>query len=156
MPSLRIVAPNTPVRVASVEDVDEMSESWSDEVLACRSGFMSHNFGPYDAVLNKRYKYWRVTLRCPRCTTRKMYDMTIHGVVLNTWYNHPPGYLSKKGRILGEGKELVRVKAVERLFTKHVLNNDESKEDIPRESTQRKLAEVTPLTGRKRSVRTGG
>lgn len=135
-PPLRVVGQDQ-ARVATAETADQLSEQWSDEVLSCRSGLMRHQFKPYTAVHNKKLKYFYVVLRCPRCTTRKHFELDEHGRVLGRpWYSYPPGYLSKgTGRILGEAADVVRAKAVRRLFQVAVLTPKEAKEDNPRPST---------------------
>lgn len=96
---------------------------------------MRHSFGPWTAVHNKRYRYWFVTLRCPSCTCLKFYEMTENGHVLGKpWYKHPPGYLSKRGRIAGEAQDVIRIKAVQRLFEVNTLsaNTKDAREMMPR------------------------
>lgn len=120
-----------PVKVASVDDTDRLSDEWTDEILACRSGILTHMFEDYDSYHNKRFKFVRITLRCIRCNTLKSFELDEYGNRIGgSVYSYEPGYTSKgHGRILGDAKALVRRKAIERVIKPRELTAREARED---------------------------
>lgn len=132
------------IRYATVEEADQLSNSWTDEVLGCRSGILRHRWEPYTAIYNKEYRYTQVTVRCPRCTTRKRLEIDQYGRRLSKpRMSYPPGYLAKNvGRIIGDAQDWVTMKAVERLFDVTKLSAKESRESLPSPSAVRRLTEI--------------
>jgi hypothetical protein len=112
MPSQRRNAP----RLASAQDVAELAQDWTDEILECRT--YGHKWTPHRAQHVKQYRYFYVIQLCPRClTTRHMEISEAGGEVFDTWYEYPDGYLTKGlGRITGDARGQLRLATVLRTF----------------------------------------
>lgn len=98
------------------EDVQEFAEGLPEKFLYCRE--MGHNWRPYTAGRFKDGGFERV-LRCSRCRTRRVQEISNKGVIVKNQYVHPEGYLSKgMGRIVGEGRGVLRLESIKRIVAK--------------------------------------
>lgn len=115
--SLKSVPP-TGIKYASIEDVDELAQGWSDDTLVCRS--FGHSPDPLTFAYNEEEEYWLVVLRCRRCGFRRNQEVSAKtGNVFGRWPNYPPGYLAKKkGRVLGPAKDYQRLITIMRVAEK--------------------------------------
>lgn len=103
-------------RFADVGDVADFAEALPEKFLYCRE--MGHNWRPYSAAGYKDGGFER-TLRCTRCRTRRVQEISNRGIVLANKYIHPDGYLSKgMGRIVGEGRGVLRLESIKRIVAK--------------------------------------
>lgn len=101
-----------------LSDVEAFAEALPDKYLHCRE--LGHLWRPYKAGRHPDGGFER-TLRCNRCYTKRVQDLSSRGMVLTNRYIHPEGYLSEGvGRIVGEGRGLLRLESIKR-----VLNDDE-------------------------------
>ena len=75
---------------------------------------MGHRWLPHDAEQHNDGSYTRV-LRCPRCKTRKVQEISARGGLGRTKYKHPDGYLHEgMGRIAGDGRGILRLESITR------------------------------------------
>lgn len=101
---------------ASLGQVESFAEGLSDAYLHCRE--LGHLWRPKGA---KPYRDedgggWIRTLRCYRCTTKRVQEISSSGMVLSNKYIHPEGYLMEGlGRIVGEGRGVLRLQAIKRI-----------------------------------------
>ena len=103
------------VKFAEVDEVATQAETWSDEVLNCRT--YNHNWVPSQAAWEEGGSILHVVHSCERCTTQKHMEMSQSGHVYNQWYEYADGYLSKGlGRIAGDARDLLRITSVTRTF----------------------------------------
>lgn len=112
-------AASTPASSGLWADNDEIAAFAHDlpeEFLLCRE--MGHRWLPHDAEEFSDGSFMRV-LRCPRCKTRKVQDISRRGVIERTRYRHPDGYLHEgMGRIAGDGRGVLRLESIRRTITK--------------------------------------
>jgi hypothetical protein len=106
----------TGVRWAALSEVEDFATELPEEFLLCRE--MGHRWLPYQAALNNDGTYHRA-LRCPRCKTKKVQEISSRGAILATHYKHPEGYLHEgMGRIAGDGRGVLRLEAIRRTITR--------------------------------------
>lgn len=100
---------------ANNDEIASFAEELPDEFLLCRE--MGHRWLPHDAEEHRDGSFTRV-LRCPRCKTRKVQDISARGVIERTQYRHPEGYLHEgMGRIAGDGRGVLRLASIRRTIT---------------------------------------
>lgn len=104
---------------ADIGEVADFAEGLKESHLYCRE--MGHNWRPYTAR-KRRPKdgggFLR-TLRCTRCRTEREQEISATGLVETNKYIHPEGYLHKgMGRIVGEGRGVLRLESLKRLTAK--------------------------------------
>lgn len=127
---------------AEVEEVKEFAESLSDEFLECRE-------------MNHIWKAWtgqyveggilRI-LRCQRCKCERHQEISLSGTILSSHYKHPEGYLHKgMGRIVGDGRDALRVESLTRFMTKQAAKT------APKKAAAAKQASPVKTTIRKAS-----
>lgn len=124
---------NDTTSYASPESVEQKLAEWDDNILTCRT--FGHNFQAGSAVKNNRLKYWRLVRRCPRCKAEKVMEVSFRGRVYSSHidYSQTDGYLATgMGRIIGEGKDMLRLATITRTFDVRTLSAAEAKEDAPR------------------------
>jgi hypothetical protein len=93
--------------------IEEFAEELPDKYLHCRE--LGHNWRPFTAGSHPDGGFERV-LRCTRCRCRRVQELTSRGAVVTNKYIHPEGYLSKgHGRIVGEGRDMLRLVSLKRL-----------------------------------------
>lgn len=107
---------------AKPRDVEEFALNLRHQSLMCRT--YGHGFNPY--VVNivelegSTGTYYEQILRC-KCRVRRVLLMNDRGAVLRSHYDysHAPGYLAQSiGRIVGEGRDVLRLEAVTRIIQK--------------------------------------
>ena len=99
-------------------EVQDFAESLPERFLHCRE--LGHNWRPYTAGRHHDGGFERV-LRCVRCKTKRVQEITNRGIVMVNRYEHPDGYLSNGlGRIVGDGRGLLRLESLKRLVEKEV------------------------------------
>jgi hypothetical protein len=102
-------------KYASMEDVQEVAQNWSDQFLECRT--YGHHWRPQAATYTKDKRAISTVHVC-RCDTerRSMLDART-GWVLSVHYVYPDGYTTKGlGRITGDAKGALRLAGVHRVF----------------------------------------
>lgn len=102
-------------------EVADFAAELKETFLYCRE--LNHNWRPYTAG-KRRAKdgggFVR-TLRCVRCKTLKHQEIDARGMIERSHYEHPEGYLHKgMGRIVGEGRGMLRLESLKRLTSKSV------------------------------------
>lgn len=103
---------------ADLGSVQEFAEGLKESFLHCRE--LGHNWKPWGAGRHPDGG-WERSLRCTRCKTERHQTITPTGMVMSNKYVHPEGYLSEGlGRIVGEGRGLLRIEAIKR----HVGNEE--------------------------------
>lgn len=121
---------------ADYSDVKRQASEWPDEYLECRT--YGHDWRPSRATWNPAYRYYLVTQLCPRCLSERRIDMNDRGHVVNQWIDYAEGYLSKGlGRIVGDGRDALRLATIERTFQVRRLSKAEGTLAAP--SRQRTL-----------------
>lgn len=101
---------------ADNDEIASFAKELPEEFLMCRE--MGHRWLPHDAEEHDDKSFTRV-LRCPRCRTRKIQDITARGAIERTRYQHPDGYLHEgMGRIAGDGRGILRLESIKRTITK--------------------------------------
>ena len=94
--------------------VRDFASGLPEKFLHCRD--LGHNWKPYTAGRYRDGGYQR-TLRCTRCRTRKVQELSSRCAVMSTRYEHPDGYLLKGlGHITGDGRNVLRAEAIGRLI----------------------------------------
>jgi hypothetical protein len=101
---------------ADNDEIAAFAQDLPEEFLMCRE--MGHRWLPHDAEEFDDGSFMRI-LRCPRCKTRKVQDISRRGVIERTRYQHPDGYLHEgMGRIAGDGRGVLRLESIRRTITK--------------------------------------
>lgn len=108
---------------ADAAAVAEFAANLPERFLYCRE--MGHNWKPYSAGRFKDGGFERV-LRCTRCHTRRIQELTAWGAVTRSRYEHPDGYLSEGlGRIVGDGRDALRLASLARIVAKYAETTEE-------------------------------
>lgn len=102
---------------AQLSEVANFAEALPEKFLHCRE--LGHNWRPFSAGRYKDGGFERI-LRCSRCRTRRVQEITSRGVVMVNRYEYPEGYQAEKGmgRIVGEGRGLLRLESIKRIVDK--------------------------------------
>lgn len=100
--------------------VDAFAKTLSNDFLLCRElGHLWRSWSVgelHDAVEEGRTIGWYRTLRCNRCKTKREQHIDDRGFVYSNVYTHPEGYLLEgMGRIVGEGRGLLRLESIRRI-----------------------------------------
>jgi hypothetical protein len=91
-------------RYAEPDEVSRQAAAWSKAILECR--LYGHHWRPQRAVYHDQYRFYYLVQACPRCHTERHTEL------------NPAGYLTKGiGRIVGDGRDALRLAAIERLYT---------------------------------------
>ena len=118
---------------AQLAEVEAFAESLPDEYIRCRE--LNHTWQPFSAAVNRRKGVIQRTLRCPRCKTRKIQELTMNGGLHSSYYEYPDGYQHKgHGQIFGEGRSILRINSI---FRGTVIEVDDEA-DMPRAKAQAK------------------
>lgn len=101
---------------SDLDEIAAFAQTLKESFLYCRE--MGHNWRPLSAGRFKDGGYERI-LRCSRCRTERHQEITARGVVFSNKYVHPEGYLHKgMGRIVGDGRGLLRLESIRRIVAK--------------------------------------
>lgn len=101
---------------ADLDTVQEFAEELKETFLHCRE--LGHNWRPYTVGRHPDGGFER-TLRCSRCRTKRVQSLSRTGMVLTNKYVHPAGYLLEGlGRIVGEGRGVLRLESMKRIIEK--------------------------------------
>jgi len=104
------------VHYAELADVQDFAEGLKETFLHCRE--LGHNWRPYTAGSHPDGGFERV-LRCTRCKTRRVQELSSRGMVMTNRYEYVEGYQHQGlGRIVGEGRGLLRLESLKRLVAK--------------------------------------
>lgn len=99
---------------AQLGDVEEFAENLPEKYLHCRE--LGHLWRPATAGRHPDGGFTR-TLRCHRCRTKREQELSNRGMVLTNKYIYPEGYQSENiGRIVGEGRGLLRLESIKRVL----------------------------------------
>lgn len=99
---------------AQLSDVEEFAASLPDKFLHCRE--LGHLWRPFTAGRHADGGFERV-LRCTRCKTKRQQSLNSRGMIMSNQYIHPEGYLTEGiGRIVGEGRGLLRLESISRVL----------------------------------------
>lgn len=121
---------------AQLSDVKQFASELPDKYLHCRD--LGHNWMPFQAGAYRDGGYL-VVHRCSRCRTKRRRDLSPSGIPLRSNYEHPDGYLTEGiGRIVGEGRGLLRLESVQRLIPSDAgFIDDEENEPKPTRRSRR-------------------
>lgn len=102
---------------ADPEEVAGFAHGLSISHLHCRE--MGHNWRPWVARYDEEHNSYERALRCTRCRTERWEDIGLSGAKLGTRYVYPDGYTAPAGmgRIVGEGRDSLRLESVTRAIT---------------------------------------
>lgn len=94
--------------------VADFAKDLEADWLFCRT--YQHNWKPWSAHWSDHEGCYQVTIRCNRCSTKRVQTMSDKGAVLTSHYEYPEGYLAAGiGRIAGEGRDALRLESVTRV-----------------------------------------
>lgn len=109
------------VHYAELKEVESFAQGLPDKYLECRE--LGHNWKPYTASSTGEGT-WLRTLACNRCRTKREQEISDRGIVMKNQYIHPEGYLhAGMGRIVGDGRGLLRLESITRSVTKFELRD---------------------------------
>jgi hypothetical protein len=115
VPLLQMTTLSSGTKYADPAEVEKKAQSWTDEILNCR--LYSHNWRPSRAKWEENGTVLHTVRVCSSCDSEKHYEMTRSGNVFSTWYVYSEGYLSVGlGRIVGEGRDVLRVASISREY----------------------------------------
>lgn len=98
---------------ADTGEVEEFAAGLKETFLYCRE--LGHNWKPYTAASGEGGGFVR-TLRCVRCRTRRVQELNSRGAIISNHYEYAEGYQAKGlGRIVGEGRDMLRLESLTRL-----------------------------------------
>lgn len=108
------------------DEAKAFARSLSDEYLLCRE--IGHQMRPWQAFYDEETRRFETALKCGRCKTQKWRVLTSTGAVVSVKYVHPEGYLhTGKGRIVGTGRDSLRLESVMRLVGGNMRGTDKSR-----------------------------
>lgn len=90
--------------------------------LHCRE--MGHSWRAWVARFDSEHNSYERALRCTRCKTERWEHIGLSGAKLGTSYVYPDGYQCEYGRIVGEGRDALRLESLTRTLS--VVRDDES------------------------------
>lgn len=131
-PTTRLITGATPstYRTAEPRDVEKAAAAWDDEILKCRTD--GHRWEDRRAAKNMEYRFIRIVQVCPRCACERITEMDFYGEVFSRSIDYSEGYLLVGlGRISGQGRNVLRMATVERLFKVDTLSGDKALEARP-------------------------
>jgi hypothetical protein len=115
---------------AERHEVEDAAAQMPSTHLDCR--VMRHSWVREDAVHIARLRYFRVSFICQRCSTRRISEVSESGHEYASTYEYAEGYLSHGiGRIVGEGRDAIRLAALQRDTVREVRRKA-TDEDMPR------------------------
>lgn len=107
----------TKPKIASRSDVKAEAKKMADEYLSCRD--VGHTWRQF-RVVRVRGGYNR-DLFCPTCKTNRHEFISRTGERLSSGYTYPKGYqLKGLGRVIGEGRNIIRLESVVRTMDKAI------------------------------------
>lgn len=110
-------------RFADESEVADFVATLNDSYLLCRE--VGHTWRPHFARLDDERQGFVRTLRCTRCKTLRHQLLSYSGAVLTSHYEYPDGYQHKGfGRIVGHGRDTMRLESIMRLIRKMEKEND--------------------------------
>lgn len=101
---------------------DKLVSDWAGKLagafLSCRD--MGHVWKPFTARYVPEDRYYIRTLRCSRCHTERIQELTLAGMIGRSWYKYPDGYAAPEGfgHLTGEDRGALRAESVVRYLTK--------------------------------------
>ena len=106
----------------AMSDIFAFAEDLPEKYLECRE--LGHLWRPWTAISNPDGGFDR-TLRCTRCTCKRIQVLSGRGVVLRNYYEHPEGYLHKgMGRIEGDARGALRLASVRKQAVRLAESNE--------------------------------
>jgi hypothetical protein len=100
---------------ADSDEVRDFAAGLSDQFLLCRE--LGHQWRPFFARWDAEENAFQRTLKCSRCKTQRHQWLSYSGSVLGNYYEYAEGYTHKGlGRIVGEGRDHLRLESVTRLI----------------------------------------
>jgi hypothetical protein len=128
-------------RFAKPSDVEKFAVTLKEQYLQCRTyghGFKPRTVSRHTAEgqpARSMAIYFEQTLRCACGVQRKLLLSRTGSIIASTHdYTDAPGYLAKDmGRIVGEGRDVLRLESVDRLLSKSV---QQAKKQATQQATQ--------------------
>lgn len=101
-------------RYADVGEVESFAEALPDSFLHCRE--LGHLWRPYSGGRHSDGTGFSRILKCYRCKTKREQEIDSRGMILANKYIYPEGYqVEGLGRIIGEGRGVLRLQSLSRL-----------------------------------------
>jgi hypothetical protein len=115
-PQKRLIK-KTPVQGAERHEVEDFAHGLSISHLHCRE--LGHNWRPWVARYDEEHSSYERALRCTRCRTERWESIGLSGTKLGSHYKYPDGYVAPAGlgRIVGEGRDALRLESLHRSIT---------------------------------------
>lgn len=107
---------------ADRHDVEDFAATLSVSHLHCRE--MGHTWRPWVARYDAEHHAYERALRCTRCKTERWQTLGLSGAVLGSVYKYPDGYTCELGRIVGEGRDALRLESMTRAL--RLVETDEA------------------------------
>jgi len=102
---------------AGTSEVERFAATLKTAHLECRE--LGHIWKPYTARFVPDQKCYERTLRCSRCLSERQELLDAWGGKLSNHYRYSDGYQHKgRGRIMGEGRDVLRLESVTRFIDK--------------------------------------
>lgn len=105
---------------AKPRDVQAFAEGLKNQHLMCRT--YGHGFNPYTVTRataeGNKAVYFEQTLRC-KCRVKRRLLLSRTGAIISSTYDYTeaPGYLTQGiGRVVGEGRDVLRLEGITRLM----------------------------------------
>lgn len=118
---------------ADPADVASFADKLPERYLLCRD--MGHNWLPFGTPGRYKDGGFERILRCSRCKCERHTSISNTGMILSSHYTHPEGYLLEGlGRIVGEGRGILRLASINRAMSKA---GPKLVEDKPEKTTRR-------------------
>lgn len=103
-------------RQATVAQATAMAKQWTPQELECRVN--GHDFQPYRVRVYPRHRLIKEVRVCACGVQRHRWITEKSGRIEKSWLQYPKpedgkhGYLSEHGRVVGEAKDVIRLKVV--------------------------------------------
>ena len=93
-------------------DVELYAKGLATSRLRCRE--MGHSWRPWVARWDDEHNSFQRALKCSRCQTERWEYIGRTGAKLGCYYKYPDGYQCDLGRIVGEGRDALRLEIMTR------------------------------------------
>lgn len=116
-----VQTPDPSYKVADLGEVEIAAHAMSDQYIQCRD--FGHTWTLWRVFRKKGY--FERQLHCRRCKTNRTQTLSNRGEVLHSHYQYEEGYqLKGMGRMLADGKNVLRVEAMSRAAAKGIIKAD--------------------------------
>lgn len=109
-------------------DVEKFAHSLTMAHLHCRE--LGHNWRPWVARYDDEHNSYERALRCTRCRTERWETIGLTGAKQGIQYRYPEGYVCELGRIVGEGRDAMRMESLTRMLQDPNVEHGEQREKM--------------------------